>query len=203
MKGVWTEAVIEAAPKILGAESSFSKLSLTHRQYFTIVPDNLSLGYRLAYQTTLGGKVPFYYQSQVITSMMTGATSEGLGGGSTIRGILRNRVIGDGVFYGNVEARLKVVRFNFIKNNFYIGLNGFTDFGRVTKKVDVESIFALINTIPQPDYFNWEAEKMHYSYGGGLIIAMNENFVIAMDYGMAANKQDGKSGFYMGLNYLF
>jgi len=32
---------------------------------------------------------------------------------------------------------------------------------------------------------------------------MNENFVIAMDYGMAADKQDGKSGFYMGLNYLF
>ncbi|MDP3435024.1 MAG: BamA/TamA family outer membrane protein, partial [Bacteroidota bacterium] len=137
MKGVWTEAVIEASPKILGAESSFSKLSLIHRQYFTIVPDNLSLVYRLAYQTTLGGTVPFYYQSQVITSQLTGATSEGLGGASTIRGILRNRVIGDGIFYGNVEARWKVVRFNFIKNYFYIGLNGFTDFGRVTKKIAV------------------------------------------------------------------
>ncbi|MDO8930420.1 MAG: BamA/TamA family outer membrane protein, partial [Bacteroidota bacterium] len=145
MKGVWTEAVIEASPKILGAESSFSKLSLIHRQYFTIVPDNLSLVYRLAYQTTLGGTVPFYYQSQVITSQLTGATSEGLGGASTIRGILRNRVIGDGIFYGNVEVRWKVVRFNFIKNNFYIGLNGFTDFGRVTKKIAVKpnSTFGL------------------------------------------------------------
>lgn len=200
MKGVWTEAVIEAAPKILGAESSFTKLSLTHRQYFTIVPNNLSLVYRLAYQTTLGGKVPFYYQSQVITSMLTGATSEGLGGASTIRGILRNRVIGDGVFYGNVEARWKVVHFNFIKNNFYIGLNGFTDFGRVTKKIAVNPN-SLMGS--QTDYLKKDAEKMHYSYGTGLIIAMNENFVIAMDYGMAANKQDGKSGFYMGLNYLF
>ncbi|MBW8333647.1 MAG: outer membrane protein assembly factor [Prolixibacteraceae bacterium] len=200
MKGVWTEAVIEASPKILGAESSFSKLSLTHRQYFTIVPDNLSLVYRLAYQTTLGGTVPFYYQSQVITSQLTGATSEGLGGASTIRGILRNRVIGDGIFYGNVEARWKVVRFNFIKNNFYIGLNGFTDFGRVTKKIAVNPN----STLGLPgDYLKKDAEKMHYSYGGGLIIAMNENFVIAMDYGMAADKQDGKSGFYMGLNYLF
>jgi len=200
MKGVWTEAVIEAAPKILGAESSFSKLSLTHRQYFTLIPNNLSLVYRLAYQQTLGGKVPFYYQSQVITSMMTGATSEGLGGGSTIRGILRNRVVGDGVFYGNVEARWKFVRFNFIKNNFYLGLNGFTDFGRVTKKI-------AINTNPTMglpgNYLKKDAEKMHYSYGAGLIVAMNENFVIAMDYGMAADKQDGKSGFYMGLNYLF
>lgn len=200
MKGIWTEAVIEAAPKILGAESSFSKLSLTHRQYFTLIPNNLSLVYRLAYQSTLGGEVPFYYQSQVITSMMTGATSEGLGGGSTIRGILRNRVVGDGVFYGNVEARWKVVRFNFIKNNFYIGLNGFNDFGRVTKEIPIKTN----GTIGLPgDYLKRNAEKMHYSYGAGLIIAMNENFVIAMDYGMAAKKQDGKSGFYMGLNYLF
>lgn len=203
MKGVWTEAVIEVSPKILGAEGSFSKLSLTHREYFTLVKNKLSLVYRLAYQSTIGGKVPFYYQSQVITSMMTGATSEGLGGGSTMRGILRNRVIGDGVFYGNIEARWKFVRFNFIKNNFYLGLNGFTDFGKVTKKLDVKSIVGPVSSIPQSDYFSWDAEKMHYSYGAGLIIAMNENFVIAMDYGMAAKKQDGKSGFYMGLNYLF
>lgn len=200
MKGIWTEAVIEVAPQILGAESSFSKLSLTHRQYFTLIPNNLSLVYRLAYQQTLGGKVPFYYQSQVITSMMTGATSEGLGEGSTIRGILRNRVVGDGVFYGNIEARWKFVRFNFIKNNFYLGLNGFTDFGRVTKKIAITTN----PTMGLPgNYLKKDAEKMHYSYGAGLIVAMNENFVIAMDYGMAADKQDGKSGFYMGLNYLF
>ena len=44
---------------------------------------------------------------------------------------------------------------------------------------------------------------MHTSYGGGLRIVMNENFVIAVDYGVAANKQDGTSGMYIGLNYLF
>jgi len=206
MKGVWTEAVVELSPRILGSESSFSKLSITHREYFTLIPNNLSLVYRLAYQTTLGGDVPFYYQSQVITSMMTGATSEGLGGGSTMRGVLRNRVIGDGVFYGNIEARWKFVRFNFIKNNFYLGLNGFTDFGKVTKKVDVIGKHSM-GPAPFPinlsDYFNWDAEKMHYSYGAGLIVAMNENFVISMDYGLAMDKQDGKRGFYMGLNYLF
>lgn len=200
MKGVWTEAVVEVSPRILGAESSFTKLSLVHREYFTLISNNLSLVYRLAYQTTLGGEVPFYYQSQVITSMMTGATSEGLGGGSTLRGILRNRVIGDAFFYGNIEARWKFVRFNFIKNNFYLGLNGFTDFGRVTKKIPVNTNATM--GLPG-DYFKPGAEKMHYSYGLGLIVAMNENFVIAMDYGLAANNQDGKSGFYMGLNYLF
>jgi hypothetical protein len=32
---------------------------------------------------------------------------------------------------------------------------------------------------------------------------MNQNFVIAADYGIAANEQDGSSGMYIGLNYLF
>ena len=203
MKGIWTEAVLEVSPKILGAESSFSRMCFIHRQYFTIIPKDLSFAYRLAYQTTLSGDVPFYYKSQMIASVLTGASSEGLGGGKTIRGILRNRVQGDGVFLGNAELRWKFVRFNWIKNNFYLGLNAFTDFGRVTKRIDVKSKVISLSSIPQPSYFNWGAEKMHVSYGGGLRIVMNENFVIAADYGLASDKQDGSSGFYMGLNYLF
>ena len=107
------------------------------------------------------------------------------------------------MFLGNAELRWKFVRFSWIKNNFYLGLNAFTDFGRVTKMVDVKSKVISMSSVPQPIYFNWDAERMHVSYGGGLRIVMNENFVIAADYGMAANKQDGSSGFYMGLNYLF
>jgi hypothetical protein len=44
---------------------------------------------------------------------------------------------------------------------------------------------------------------MHISAGGGLRIAMNENFIIAVDLGKAFKEQDGGMGFYMGLNYLF
>lgn len=129
MRGVWTEAVVEGAPEFLGAESSFAKLSLTHRQYFTIIEDDLSFAYRLNYQTTIAGHTPFYYQTMVIVSELKGASSEGLGGGSTLRGVRRNRVMGDGYFLGNIEARWKFVRFQFINNNFYLGLNGFMDFG--------------------------------------------------------------------------
>ncbi len=200
MKGFWTEAVLETAPKFLGAESSFTKLSLIHRQYFTLVPKNLSFVYRLSYQTTVAGHAPFYYQSQVITSVLTGALSEGLGGAKTMRGILRNRVIGDGFFYGNAELRWKAVKFQWIKNNFYIGLNAFTDFGKVTKKIEIPKEIAA--TLPA-DYYIADKEKFHYSSGAGLRIVMNENFVIAVDYGMTPNVQDGTSGMYIGLNYLF
>lgn len=200
MKGIWTEAVLVGAPSFLGAESGFTKLSLTHRQYFTLIPNDLSLAYRLAYQTTLSGHAPFYYQTQVIVSELKGAASEGLGGAKTMRGILRNRIVGDGFFFGNVEARWKFARFQFINNNFYLGLNGFTDFGQVTKKIAVEPHSGFT---PGTDFFEKNAEKMHISYGAGLRIVMNQNFVIAVDYGMAADKRDGDSGLYIGLNYLF
>jgi hypothetical protein len=201
MKGIWTEAVLVGAPEFLGAESSFVKLSLTHRQYFTIVPDDLSLAYRLGYQSTVTGYAPFYYQTQLITSVQKRYISEGLGGAISLRGIRRNRIVGDGFFYGNIEPRWKFLRFRFINNNFYLGLNGFIDFGMVTKKMDVDPIKALL---PQEEgYFDEGAEKMHFSYGGGLRIVMNQNFIIAVDYGIAADERDGDSGLYIGLNYLF
>ncbi len=199
MRGVWTEAVLEGVPGFFGAENSFTKLSLTHRQYFTIVPKNLSLAYRLNYQTTIVGHTPFYYQTQVLTSELKNATSEGLGGASTLRGIWRNRVVGDGFFLGNVEARWKFARFQFINNNFYLGLNGFFDFGRVTNEIDVDqSKIDNVNNFYQPG-----AESMHYSYGAGLRIAMNQNFIVKADYGIAVDEQDGNSGLYIGLGYLF
>jgi outer membrane protein assembly factor BamA len=201
MKGIWTEAVFVGAPEFLGAETGFAKLSLTHRQYFTLIPDDLSLAYRLNYQTTLTGHTPFYYQTQVIVSEMKGYSSEGLGGSSTLRGIRRNRIVGDGYFLGNLEARWKFVRFRFINNNFYLGLNGFLDFGKVTKKIESDPKIGLI---PQEQaYFDEGAEKIHFSYGAGFRIAMNENFIIKADYGMAADKRDGESGFYIGLGYPF
>jgi len=205
MRGIWTEAVVEGAPVFLGAESSFAKLSLTHRQYFTIIKDDLSFAYRLNYQTTIAGHTPFYYQTTMVVSELKNVTSEGLGGFSSLRGIVRNRVVGDGYFMGNMEARWKFARFQFINNNFYLGLNGFMDFGQVTKKTDgIENVpESDLNSQAAKDYYDKDAEKMHISYGAGLRIAMNENFIIRLDYGMAADDRDGKSGMYIGLNYLF
>ncbi len=200
MKGVWTEAVLSGSPKLLGAESSFMKINLTHRQYFTLVPRDLSLAYRLSYQTTIAGHAPFYYQTQVITSVMKGASSEGLGGSNSLRGIRRNRIVGDGFFYGNLEARWKFVRFQFLNNNIYLGLNGFIDFGQVTQKIDMEIPEGLHG--PE-NFFDPDAERMHLSYGSGLRIAMNQNFIISLDYGLAANERDGDGGLYIGMNYLF
>ena len=208
MKGLWTEIGIEMAPKFLANDWAFSKLFITHRQYFTLIENDLSFVYRLGYQATVSGYVPFFYQSQVITSMLTGATSEGLGGASTIRGVLRNRVVGDAFFMGNLELRWKPLYFTFLKEDWYLGLDGFYDFGRVTKNIkmpaDLNAIFSA--TYPAEnfsDYFKPGAEKLHQSAGVSMMFVMNTNFVIAFDFGKALNKQDGNIGISIGINYLF
>ena len=202
MKGIWTEAVIATAPGFLGAQSGFTKFSFTHRQYFTLIKEDLSLAYRFNWQQTIDGHVPYYYEPQVISSVMTGASSTGLGGAKNLRGVRRNRVVGDGYVLGNIELRYKFVRFKLINQNFYMAVNTFTDFGRVIKNIDTSNLNLPVS-VNASDYFNKGAEKLHTTYGAGLRVVMNYNFVIAMDYGVATNKQDGDSGIYIGLNYLF
>ena len=209
MKGLWTEIGVEMAPKFLGNDWGFSKIFITHRQYFTLIEKDLSLVYRLAYQATLTGNVPFFYQSQVITSRLTDQSSEGLGGYNSLRGVLWNRVVGDAFFLGNIELRWKPVYFTFLKQDCYLGLNGFYDFGRVARNIKLpDDLEAKFNSHFEgaedfKDYFKPGSEKLHMSAGVSIMLAMNQNFVIAIDAGKAFDKQDGNIGFSIGLNYLF
>ena len=208
MKGIWTEIGVEASPAFLGNDWGFSRLYIIHRQYFTLIENDLSFVYRLGYQSKISGDVPFFYQSQVITSMLTGATNEGLGGASTVRGVLRNRIIGDGFVMGNFELRWKPFYFKLFKQDCYLGLSGFYDMGMVTNKIDMpadlkDTFEAVYPSEFFEDYFNPGGEKLHQSAGISIMPVMNQNFVIAVDIGKSFNKQDGSIGFSIGLNYLF
>lgn len=204
MRGVFTELSLEGAPDFLGSISeSYLKMSIIHRQYFTIIPRDLSFAARLAMQTTLSGHAPFYVQNLVITSFLRGATEEGLGGVRNLRGIPRNRVVGDGVAYANFELRWKFYHTSLFKQNFYFGLNTFVDLGQVINKIEIEDKAKSLNLPEASDYFDFGSESIHVTYGLGLRIAMNQNFILAIDYGRAVDSRDGTSGFYVGLNYLF
>ena len=202
MKGIYTEAVIQTAPKFLNETFPHTKMAIIHRQYFTLAKD-LSFAYRLDYQMTLGNNhVPYYAQPLLITSYLVAATNQGLGGKSSIRGILRNRVIGDNVGFGNFEFRYKFLRFEMLNQNFYVGTNVFFDSGIILKPIAID--FANISASDKAAYFNdYSAGKFHSAAGIGLKIGWNENFIISADFGKALNKQDGNMGSYIGLNYLF
>lgn len=206
MRGIWTEVILIAAPKPLSnMESGFTKLVVTHRQYFTLIKEKLSFVYRLGLQTTIFGEAPYYVEPIMYMSKMNGAGSEGLGGAKTLRGILRNRVVGDGIVYGNFEFRWKFYSVNWFNQNFYFALSTFFDTGRVIKDYEVQDKVTGVDYAPEVEanYFDFGSETFHNSVGGGLHIAMNQNFILAIDYGKALNDQDGNYGLYIGMNFLF
>jgi outer membrane protein assembly factor BamA len=167
-----------------------------------LVKDVFSFAYRLGYQGTFAGTAPFYLQPYMISSFSQTTTIDGLGGSRTLRGILRDRVVGDGVGYGNLEFRWKFYRFHLIKQNFYLALNAFADAGMVLDKVKINTA-SVPDSINKAQYFSPGSEYPHLALGGGLRIAMNQNFIISADMGFAPDKRDGGSGIYVGLGYLF
>ena len=210
--GIWTEMQLHYAPSFLSnTDYSYTRLVFTHRQYFTVIPEWMSFAYRLSYQGKLSGEMPFYmlpYQYNTAPKL----TGDGIGGSKTVRGIKRNRIVGDGFAYGNLELRGKILRTTVLNQNVYIALSAFLDAGMVTQKFkfNTEGIpTGPINEIPGYEdrparVVDLDAREVpHIGYGAGIRFAINENFIIAVDYGLAARKEDGNSGLYIGLNFLF
>ncbi len=202
--GIWTEILLLYAPSFSANKSNFGKLLLTHRQYFPLKLNKLTFAYRLSYQTKLWGEIPYYMLPFFIDSKKT---EDGLGGAKNLRGILRNRIVSNGFVNGTMELRWKFWSLKFIKQDFYLSLNCFTDVATVTEEYKfnsdlVKSDFGFseesnLKTI------NYSNNKFHFTYGVGVYIVMNKNFVISTDYGRAVYNQDGKSGIYVGLDFIF
>lgn len=141
-------------------------------------------------------------QPYMINSFSNSSNTDGLGGSKTIRGMMRNRVVGDAFAFGNLEFRWKFLHTVVFNQNIYLGLNAFLDGGQVIKKLDLD-LSGVPADINKNEYFLTEVEKLHTTLGGGLRIVMNENFIVAIDYGQPMDKRDGDGGLYIGLNYLF
>lgn len=199
MRGLWEEVLLTYAPGFIGNESGWLQLAAIHRQYFTLIDDKLSLSYRLGYQGIIAGQQPFYLQGNMPDSRNN---RDGLGGSKNVRGIMGSRLVGDGYLYGNIEARWKIVRFNWIGQSWYFGVNPFVDAGMVVQPYDYDKsgIEAQANSA---EYLTGDAEKLHLGYGMGIKLAMNENMILSVDYGFAGSKNDGSTGLYIGLGYLY
>lgn len=200
MSGLWTEGLLIAAPGFMGnGDFGYYQAIFIHRHYFTLIPNRLSIANRLGYQGKIAGDMPFYMLPFIFSSYKT---YDGFGGSKTVRGVRRNRIQGDGVAYGNFEIRYKAVRFNLIQQNFYISTSAFADFAAVTQPYDINKYRPQNNPVPD-EYISDRTNQPHWGIGLGLHIVMNENFIVAVNYGRALDDQDGDSGVYIGLNFLY
>ncbi len=203
-RGIWAEATLTYAPDFLNGSCNYLKAEVAFRQYFTLLPDKLSLAYRLVYQGTLAGHTPFYMQPYTINAYSPVTKLDGLGGAKTLRGVMRNRVVGDGFAYGNVELRWKVARFVVAKQNVYIALHGFADAGMVVQQIPFDR--SLVSAADAEKYFDFQHanDSPHPGAGLGFRAALNQNFILAVDYGLPLRAQDGnKGGLYINVGNLF
>ena len=208
-----------AFPGQYGSGRCNLKFNASWRHYLPIIPNRLTFAYRLGTQLNVAGKSPFYLDSYLNQLYMQRVIYEGLGGANSLRGILRNRIVAPGVAFANVEFRVQVAHFKIGKENFYIGLNPFMDAGMVVQPYDkVPSDFAELAAYGNSGWCatGWVAQYYelvdesrlyapHLSAGCGLKVAMNDNFVLSVDWATALDKQDnGKfSNLYIKMGYMF
>ncbi len=199
-KGFFTELIAIYSPDLFEGEGAdFAQLSFTHRGYIPLSEKRLTFAYRLALQSAIYGEVPIYHQQNLATLLLRKTLSEGLGGVTSLRGVLRNRAIGQGYALANIELRYRFCHFDFIGQNWHLGINPFLDMGQVINPFREELITASSNTL----IYNGADESIHTAAGSALKVVMNSNFIISVEYGMALDEQDGTSNFAIGLNYLF
>ena len=202
-------------------EYNHLKFNVNFRHYVPVYRDRVTFAYRLGAQNTIAGNSPFYMNTYLNTLFIQRVMYEGLGGANSLRGIMRNRVLANGFAYANIEMRCKLAKFDIGKQHFYIGLAPFFDLGVITQP------YTLPNDVVQKytddadplkldlgDYFmldsngNIDQSKVympHMAAGLGLKVAMNENFVLSVDWAMALDKQDNAkwANFYIKMGYLF
>ena len=188
------------------------KFNACWRHYLPLVRNRLTFAYRLGTQLNVAGESPFYLNTYLNQLYMQRVIYEGLGGANSIRGIMRNRILARGVAFANVEFRVQVAHFRIGKENFYIGLNPFMDAGMVVQPYDRvvtdPRLFELADADPaSPDAFYDDSRLYapHLSAGCGLKVAMNDNFVLSVDWATALDKQDNSkfSNLYIKMGYMF
>lgn len=207
-RGIWAEAHAMLAPKWLGTTNPYYRYSVTFRHYVPIVKnDILTFAYRLNYEGTFGRKAP-YYVLPFLTTIGPSYDRDGMGGYRTVRGIMRNRVQGLDVASYNVELRWRFVSFTLWKQNISFGLSAFSDGTMVTKEYDMSFRGDEADRAAYDEYMELgtEHDRPHITVGGGLRFIMNQNFIVAFEYGLPVGKlrkQDGNGAFYINTGYLF
>ena len=210
-RGIWADAFMEWAPKWMGTNKPYGRYYAVLRQYIPLMKNgNLVFAYRANVQGFIGD--PAFYVLPYESVLGPGYDRDGFGGYRTIRGIMRNRIQGKAVCYFNTEIRWRFLTVQVFKQNLTFGANVFFDGGRVLQNyhTTIPAFTTNPGVISPADFcpeqlIKTAPEKFHLAAGGGLRFILNKNFIIAVDYGRAFNRQDnGKGGsLYVNTGYLF
>ena len=206
--GIFADLVLSIAPDIFNKGYDYLKLAARFRQYLSLASDRLVLAYSLAYQGTMAGNQPFYTQSYIINFK----PSDGLGGATTLRGILYNRDMGNDYFWINIELRTRLLETNFLNRRVFGVLTPFFDAGAILQPFRFDSQIRKLYTDDNVSDQTIEqyrsamldkARELHMSCGLSAQLVIDYNFVPSITFGIPFDKRDGDYGLYMTLDYIF
>ena len=179
-RGAWTELLLQRVDESFGADASYTRWTLADRRYFALGP-RLVFAHRALLQGVTDG-APIHDLFLVQTSFKQ---QEGLGGAKTVRGLLKNRFVGRGLFVWNAELRWRATEFRLVGRSFHTVVSVFLDQGRVWEEgVDLGSLY----------------DDLHRGVGAGVRVGMGENFTVAVD---AGTSDETGLQVYIGLGYLY
>ena len=211
-RGIWVDAYLNGNV----INQRYLKACVYFRQYIDI-PIHIPAGdpvfaYRLAWQQTIAGETPLYMIQNNPLLVQRNMISEGFGSSNTIRGLRENRILTEGFAWANTELRVKLVNFKLFNQFFYIAVNPFFDAGVITKPYRAEAFEkAKTLALAEPTYMTldqlYDSTKVGdivYSAGGGLKIAMNQNFIVSVELAKCFYKPlDAGLWLGIGINYQF
>lgn len=175
--GLLVEASARTAQRWLGAESSFTGLFASATGYARPL-ERVVVAARVAFDRELGD-VPFNH----LRDLGAYFALSGLGGGSTIRGLVPNELVGHQKLLANLEARVRLLTLRWDGHEVSGGLAAFVDTGRVWDGADASAPWTGLRA----------------GYGGGVRAWCGRYFVWRGDVGFA----EGRARVYFEVGQMF
>ena len=207
-RGVFADVNMAWAPDIFKTGYDYLKLAARFRHYVSLISDRLVFAYSLAYQGVFAGYQPFYTQSYI----MHFKPSDGLGGATTLRGVLYNRVMGNDYLWGNFELRTRVIDANIFKRRFFGVITPFFDAGAILEPFRFDhqaQALAARDNVSAQSFGQYRSalmnkvRELHMSAGLSMQAVIDYNFIPSVTFGIPFDERDGKYGLYMTLDYIF
>ena len=207
-RGIYADVNLAYAPDLFSTGYDYLKLAARFRQYISLGSERMVLAYSLAYQGTMQGNQAFYTQSYI----MHFKPSDGLGGATTLRGILYNRDMGNDYLWANFELRTRLLEMNFLNRRVFGVLTPFFDAGAILLPFrfdrQTEALYTDDNVtdMTYDEYHSImldKARELHMSCGLSAQLVIDYNFIPSITFGIPFDKRDGDYGLYMTLDYIF
>lgn len=176
--GGMEEVALRLSASPTGSRYTYGGLTLVERRFWRLGP-RFVLAQRLALDV-LFGEVPFFEWP------LTGGLSalEGVGGMSTVRGLERNRFVGNVKAFSNTELRFRALEFPVLGAPVRAGAVAFVDLGRVWHP-----------QVADGPWWRW-----HPGLGLGLRLS-RQAAVARLDW--AWSPESGRQRFYINLGHMF